>query len=232
MILVELQIISYEEDFNVKTNPISSFKKLFSQIVRDANPGISPSENQIKFLSINTECDCRTPNSFSTKADVNDIYGTGSTDNIKILISALNLIILAKKGDPPSIPVTKSVRAILDELENKYEQYIDAEASSIDVYNNTISGLIYLFDQYAGNGTAFSILNCRFIGKNIKILLKYLDKSLAKSFYTIGICLDVAGFTMLFSISFTILLHIILQIRENVSLNLANAQNQVYLYRN
>jgi hypothetical protein len=203
-------IVNYNEDFFVLT---SSGGKKFSQIINAANNKISSTSDQIKFSKININEDCYPCHEPS-------FYGynslSSSDSDINLLNYAINLIITAKTGNKGTSPSVTPIPTILTNVADKYDNYLEAEADSLDVYNNTISGLIYVFDKYAGNGTAFSILNCKFIGKNIKILLKYLDKSLGKSFYTIGICLDVAGFTMLFSISFTILLHIILQIKENV----------------
>ena len=204
-------IVNYNEDFFVIT---SSGGKRFSEIIVAANPKISPSSEQMKFSKIqfNEDCSyCHEPSYYGYNS-----FSPSSDSDINLLTSALNLIITAKTGNKGTSPAVKPIPTILTNVANKYDNYLQAEADSLDVYNNTISGLIYIFDKYAGNGTAFSILNCKFIGKNIKILLKYLDKSLSQSFYTIGICLDVAGLTMLFSISFTILLHIILQIKENV----------------
>jgi hypothetical protein len=67
-----------------------------------------------------------------------------------------------------------------------------------------------IFEDIAGGGQLLSILNCKFIGKNVRVILRYLDKSLGKSFYNVGICLSVAGVAMFISIAFTILLNIII----------------------
>ena len=72
-------------------------------------------------------------------------------------------------------------------------------------------------------------MNGKFIGTNLKIILKYLKHSLGGDFYTVGICLVVVGFSLILSISSTILLIVIINIslKENMDaekmLNKANS---------
>ena len=61
-----------------------------------------------------------------------------------------------------------------------------------------------------GNGSALSIINCAFIGKNVKVLLNYLNETIGKSLLILGIILVVNGFIMLCSITFSIFLLLIL----------------------
>ena len=44
------------------------------------------------------------------------------------------------------------------------------------------------------------------MGKNIKVVLKFLEKCLGDNFYTVGVCLLLAGCSLAVAISFTILL--------------------------
>ena len=46
----------------------------------------------------------------------------------------------------------------------------------------------------------------------MKIVLKYLKYSLGEDIYTVGICLVIVGFSLIFSISSTILLIVIINI--------------------
>ena len=62
------------------------------------------------------------------------------------------------------------------------------------------------------NGSPFSFLNGKFIFMNLKIILKYLKYSLGKDFYSVGICLIIVGFSLMLSISSTILLIVIINI--------------------
>ena len=85
--------------------------------------------------------------------------------------------------------------------------------------NETIGALIGEIRETVGEGQIFSVLNGKFIGTNMKIILKYLKSSLGEDLYTVGVCLILVGCSLILSISSTILLIIII----NVALN----QNQV-----
>ena len=103
-----------------------------------------------------------------------------------------------------------SINNALTKLDVAYQNFINAENENLDVYKDTIDDLTLIFENVAGGDKLLSILNCKFIGKNVRVMLRYLDKSLGKSFYNVGICLTVAGVAMFVSIAFTILLNIII----------------------
>ena len=66
-------------------------------------------------------------------------------------------------------------------------------------------------DDYIGeNSSVFSFINCKFIGNNILVILNNFKVCLGTDFYTVGICLLMAGCSMAISICFTILLIIII----------------------
>ena len=66
---------------------------------------------------------------------------------------------------------------------------------------------INIFDEYIGEkGNMFDFINCKFIANNIQIILGNLKHTLGGNIYTVGICLLIAGCSMAFAISFTILL--------------------------
>ena len=50
------------------------------------------------------------------------------------------------------------------------------------------------------------VINCAFIGKNVKVLLNYLNDTIGDGFITLGIVLVIDGFIILCNIAFTILL--------------------------
>jgi hypothetical protein len=108
-----------------------------------------------------------------------------------------------------------SINNALTKLDDAYTNFIKAENDNLDVYKDTIDDLTLIFENVAGGDKLLSILNCKFIGKNVRVMLRYLDKSLGKSFYNVGICLSVAGVAMFVSIAFTILLNIILNKKKN-----------------
>lgn len=104
-----------------------------------------------------------------------------------------------------------SIRYAIGELNTLYDAFIDEQIRGLSSFRSTIHQLTGLFDQFVGkNDGFFSFLNCKFIGTNIKVLLKALENSLGKDFYTVGVCLLLSGFSMAVGISFTILLMIII----------------------
>ena len=135
-----------------------------------------------------------------TTDKITGISGTVGQD-LNTFVSIINL----EKDDTNS----KSLAKVLNELNSAYNAFLDAEKANLLTYRDAISSLTGIFDNLLGDGNLFSLLNCLFIGRNVKILLKTLEKSLGTNFYTVGICLVIAGIAMLISISFTILLNII-----------------------
>ena len=93
-----------------------------------------------------------------------------------------------------------------NELKDKYDKYLNSYISMIDFLNTTIGSLIGDIKEIAGDGKIFSFVNGKFIGINIEIILKYLKYSLGKDLYTVGLCLDIVGLSLILSISSTILL--------------------------
>ena len=108
---------------------------------------------------------------------------------------------------------TTSISTILKDLKNKYDNFIQKQIDSLTFFSSKINGLAEIFNRFAGEGSdsnVYSIINCKFIARNAKIILKNLEESLGKSFYTVGVCLEISGISMLISIAFTILLNTII----------------------
>ena len=143
---------------------------------------------------------------------------TGTFGEDRDIVNAfINSINVAKKSDPSYItqttpvPNTKSIENVLGILDNRYSIFLDSQTSSLQTFIDTIEGLTNIFNDFAGEeGGVFTILNCLFIGRNVKVILKYLDKCLGTNLYTVGICMLITGIAMCFSIAFTILLNIII----------------------
>ena len=146
---------------------------------------------------------------------ISTIYSTSSTstiDKAAYLNAIVNVINNEKKiptstedSDDSYISIAKS----LDKLNTAYNNFLSKENEVLLEYRNAINSLTDIFNNLVGNGNIYSLINCLFIGRNVKILLKNLEKTLGTSFYNVGICLVIAGIAMLVSISFTILLNII-----------------------
>ena len=106
----------------------------------------------------------------------------------------------------------------LTNLKTAYEAYLQSYIDMIDFLKTTIRDLIGELRDTVGNGSLFSFLNGKFIGTNIKIILKYLKYSLGQDLYTVGLCLILVGCSLILSISSTILLNVI------INISLENAQ--------
>ena len=104
----------------------------------------------------------------------------------------------------------------VNSLEQKYHSYLDSYIDMLAFLNNTIGSLIGEIKGKVGNGQLFSFLNGKFIGINIKIILKYLKYSLGEDLYTVGICLIIVGCSLILSISSTIILNIIINIIRDI----------------
>ena len=108
-------------------------------------------------------------------------------------------------------------------VEDAYREVINAYKNALNIYNKTIYDLISVFNELnKGGESLFSFLNCRFIANNVFIILNNLKGSFSGSVQTIGITMVFATFGMLFSIIFTILEVVIL----NVSLYLQKRRKQ------
>ena len=125
-------------------------------------------------------------------------------------------------GNPPEAPTVKNV---IENLKTHYQTYLGSYIDILDFFNTTIHSITDLISRYSGNdGDAFAFLNGKFIGTNLKIILKYLKHSLGEDFYTVGICLVIVGFSLILSISSTILLIIIINI--DLQKNMNDEKNQ------
>lgn len=114
-----------------------------------------------------------------------------------------------------------SVRYVFNDLKTKYQAFLGKYIDILNVFLGKLRSITDLLRRYSGNGDAFGFLNGKFIGINLKIILKYLKYSLGEDFYIVGICLILVGCGLILSISSTILLLVIINIelRQNMSPN-------------
>ena len=158
------------------------------------------------------------PKSCKPIAKVTDgTYTSGSDFDIYAnFIDDMDTIVAYANQDEftPTSPNAKSVRDVIDELNDDYIVYLQAYIDALDFFKGVIHRITSIIRQYTGNdsNSAFAFLNGKFIGTNLKIILKYLKHSLGEDFYTVGICLVVVGFSLILSISSTILLIIIINV--------------------
>ena len=92
---------------------------------------------------------------------------------------------------------------IVGDLKNDYNSYIDKLTTILQVFIDTTKDLTDIPNK-SEDGQYFSFLNCKFIGKNVFILLHYLEDSLGKNIYSVGIVLLAGACSLIFAISATI----------------------------
>ena len=113
----------------------------------------------------------------------------------------------------------KSLINILDDLVDEYIDFLRGYTSVLEFLQEKIGSITSVVSNYTTEGDTFSFLNGQFIKRNLKILLKYLKYSLGKDLYTVGICLVIVGFSLILSISSTILLIVIINLDINQNMN-------------
>ena len=218
-------IINYKTDFTL-ISPSNAILLKFSDCLRALNG----EPNNIDFRS---SCEGRTPSisceivtSSATPGTcvdlktcpnnkISDLYST--SDNAANLNAIVNVINNEKKipdsEEDPTVTYI-SIAKSLNKLNEAYNAFLTKESGTLLIYRNAISSLTNIFNNLVGNGNIYSLINCLFIGKNVKIILLNLEKSLGTNFYNVGVCLLTAGVAMLVSISFTILLNIIFNTKD------------------
>ena len=106
---------------------------------------------------------------------------------------------------------TSTFKKLTKELINSYNDFLDSEVIALRVFKGKISEITDVFDEYVGrNGKAFDSVNCLFIGRNLKVILKSLQDSIGSNLNTVGICLILSGCSIAISIVFTIFLIVII----------------------
>ena len=144
---------------------------------------------------------------------------TSITDpNSKIKNYAIMISEIVNKVEQLKDESNNSFKDRFKKLNNSYYEYMDSYDQMVNFLKETIGSLIGQIRNTVGNGTFFSFLNGKFIGTNIKIILKYLKYSLGEDIYKVGICLIIVGCSLILSISSTILLIVIINIglEENI----------------
>ena len=125
--------------------------------------------------------------------------------------SIKNLVSNAETG-------TNGFKKLTEALFDSYNIFLDSEIIALGVFKEKIKDLTGIFEKYVGkNGKAVDFVNCKFLGTNLKVILKNLKDSLGSNLYAVGICLILSGCSIAISIVFTILLIVI--INQSVDAN-------------
>ena len=111
----------------------------------------------------------------------------------------------------------------IGEVETAFNEAINSELDALEIFNSTIYDLFSIFDKYGDEDESlFSFLECNFMRDNILIVFKCLKKAFGGKVQAFGITFVFASFSMFFSIFFTILEIVIL----NVSLYLQKRRKE------
>ena len=226
------QRVNYEiDDFSLVSIDTDKKTIKFNEILVDINGksqyikwGISCEENSIDCDNSGTKISntnyCIEPKTCDTITDISGWYSGTSIDNdhsdyIKIVNGFISSISKLSSQDSTNV-----INTALKSLDKKYTEFLLSETETLAIYQRTIGRLVNIFIDVVGEDKDISgIINCKFIGKNVKVILKFLEKALGSNIYTVGICLLVSGCAMCVSISFTIFLNIIL---DSISKNTNN----------
>ena len=117
-----------------------------------------------------------------------------------------------------------SIRVRASRVREAYRQFLIDAKTALDNYTKKFTPLTAIYDNFVGNGSVLGFLNCAFLGKNVKVMLQYLDDSIGKQFKNLGITLLINGIGIALSISFTIILVVI--INSTVDIRKNNLKNQ------
>ena len=141
--------------------------------------------------------------------------------NAKIISDILDFVDNANNKEEETPSNTDYYKKTLDDLKEEYDTYLTSYINALDKFNSTIHRITGKLNEYTGGSDAFSFANCNFIGTNLKIILKYLKEVFGGDIYTIGVCLILVGCSLALSISFTILLIVVINksIDENKNKN-------------
>lgn len=120
-------------------------------------------------------------------------------------------------------------KTTLNNIKEKYSDYLFSYINALDVFGATIRRITGQLRQYIGDGNnLFGFVNGKFIGTNLKIILKYLKSALGGDIKTIGICLLIVGCSLALSISSTILLIVVINADIDNNKKLQNSQIPEY----
>ena len=144
---------------------------------------------------------------------IKDSTNTGIKNYAEIASDAITILKYANNTKTPDDPDYISYYDVLNRLKNEYSDYLQTFIDVLNFFDVITGNIIDIIEDGIGNSNdTFSFLNGKFIKTDLKIVLKYLKYSLGQDIYTVGICLVIVGFSLILSISSTILLIVIINI--------------------
>ena len=191
-------------------NAISDTTSQKSYVLSDLIKQLNDAENS-GGIEWSFNCEESTITCYNPKnTKVCDIYTAESAQKeIGKKIDAITTLVKIENNEVAD--KTENFKSLTEELKLKYDEFLNSEVAALNIFNNTIVDLTGIFEEYIGEGSGvFDFINCKFIGKNINVILSNLKNNLGGDIYKVGVCLLVAGSSMAISIIFTILLIVII----------------------
>ena len=194
-------------EYNLMLNAINEYSRANSKYEKwDIN-----SNSQLTCPNDGTNTEDVSYNPWKCRPSGISWVNTGNTENIKTYGEAISGIMDSILSANNLTLGQGGYKAKLDDLSQYYERFLDGYIGALKVANNTIKQVRSTIKDYTGDdGGIFSFINCGFVKTNLKIILKYLKESLGGDIYTIGVCLILVGCSLALSISFTILLIVVI----------------------
>ena len=173
---------------------------------------------------------------FTCNNELGNVRYPSTCNDANNLGEVINKIVSAIKYINGNNQNSIKIRASL--VRAAYRQFLIDAKNALDNYTKKFTPLTAIYDNFVGNGSVLGFLNCAFLGKNVKVMLQYLDNSIGKQLKSLGISLLINGIGIALSISFTIILVVIINatvdIRKNNKNNqpINNQQNKIYAENN
>ena len=190
--------------FSIHKNDDESSSYTLSSVINAING--DNSVNPKWSFSCNPGSECYDPRRLEDE-DCPTSYTGELLNNCERVKGTVRLVKMAKEEEASS----NSFKKLTDNLKTQYNAFLGSEKGVLTFCREKIDVLIGILDDYIGeNGNVFGFINCKFIGNNILVILNNIKECFGTDFYTVGICLLMAGCSMAISICFTILLIIII----------------------
>ncbi len=194
--------------------------KEINKLIKDKTPWGQWSIESTETKGCNDEL---TPNSYYNPLKCNpEDFSTyyASSGDYKRLTDALNRIYeKTRYANEESNSDGDSIKEVITDLKTEYQGFLNEYINILKLFLRKITDITGLVREYSGTQDLFGFINGKFIGINLKIILKYMKYSLGEDFYIVGICLILVGCGLILSISSTILLLVIINIELRQNMN-------------
>ena len=194
--------------------------KEINKLIKDKTPWGQWSIESTETKGCNDEL---TPNSYYNPLNCNpkdfSTYYANSGDYKKLTIALNEIYKKTRYANEESNSDGDSIKEVINDLKTEYQGFLNEYINILDLFLRKITDITGLVREYSGTQDLFGFINGKFIGINLKIILKYMKYSLGEDFYIVGICLILVGCGLILSISSTILLLVIINIELRQNMN-------------